>query len=86
MTAESRYDCAAYEVRVRGELGPVLLSALPHTSTRCVPQHTILISEDTGERSLVEILRLVIAQGLEVESVCVVNRGDDEADDGADNE
>lgn len=79
MTVESGRDRATYEVRVKGALGPVLLSALPHANTRCVPQYTLLISDDTGERNLVEIVRLVIAQGLEFESIRAVTHGD--ADD-----
>jgi hypothetical protein len=60
-----------YEIRVQGWLGPLLLSVLPHAATAQVPRHTLLIAEGSDERDLVEIVELIVATGLEMESVRV---------------
>jgi hypothetical protein len=65
-----RSDLATYEVRVNGLLGPLLLSALPHVAAEPVPRHTLLvITGDSSGRDLVDIMRLIVATGLDVVSV-----------------
>jgi hypothetical protein len=66
---EQTADLAAYELRVNGELGPLLLSALPHAAVARVPAHTVLVTAGSDDNDLLEIVRLIIAVGVEVESV-----------------
>ncbi len=75
---EQRPDLGTYEVRVHGVLGPLLLSAVPHVAAARVPGHTLLITEESDERDLVEIIRLIVETGLEVESVRETTRRDGE--------
>jgi hypothetical protein len=67
---------ATYELRVHGELGPVLLSALPHEAFVRVPEHTVLVTAGSDDRDLVELLKLIVALGLEVDSVRRATNGD----------
>ena len=71
MTAEKPgADLGTYELRVQGELGPLLLSVLPHSAVICVPRHSVLVlNAGPGHGDLLEIVRLVVAAGLEIESV-----------------
>jgi hypothetical protein len=66
---EPEADLGTYELRVQGNLGPLLLSALPHTAAARVSTHTLLIAEGRDDRDLVEIVRLIVATELEVEIV-----------------
>jgi hypothetical protein len=66
---EPEADLATYELRVQGHLGRLLLSALPHTAAVRVSTHTLLIAEGRDDRDLVEIMRLIAATELEVDSV-----------------
>jgi hypothetical protein len=62
-------ELSTYELRVLGQLGPLLLSALPHAVDARVPGHTVLITEASDELDLVEVVRLLVATGLEVDSI-----------------
>jgi hypothetical protein len=62
-------DLATYELRVRGQLGPLLLSALPHFAAQPVPQHTLLVTVGDNGRDLIEIMRVLVDTGLDVVSV-----------------
>ena len=64
---DQRPDLGTYELRVNGLLGPLLLSALPHAAATPVPRHTMIITQRSV--ALVEIVRQLVATGLEVESV-----------------
>ncbi|MGZ4638766.1 MAG: hypothetical protein ACXV2J_06875 [Actinomycetes bacterium] len=64
---DQRPDLGTYELRVNGLLGPLLLSALPHAAATRVPRHTMIITQRSDD--LVEIVRQLVATGLEVESV-----------------
>jgi hypothetical protein len=67
-------NLGTYELRVRGKLGPVLLSALPHAAAARVPEHSLLLTAGSDETDLLEIVRMVVAVGVEVESVREVTR------------
>jgi hypothetical protein len=69
-----RSDLGKYEVRVHGLLGPLLLSALPHVAAEPVPRHTLLVTDGSNGRDLVDIVRLIVATGLDVVSVRGVER------------
>lgn len=58
-----------YEIRVHGVLGPLLLSTLPHTSATRVEGHSVLITESSDCSDLVELLGMIVASGLEVDSI-----------------
>ena len=62
-------DLGTYELRVQGELGPVLLSALPHAAVARVPAHSVLVTAGSDDTDLLEIVRLIVALGVEVDSV-----------------
>jgi hypothetical protein len=69
-------DRAAYELRVNGRLGPVLLGALPHAAVSRVPRHTLRITvDDTGD--LVGVLKKIVDTGVEVDAVRKVTSGHD---------
>jgi hypothetical protein len=60
-----------YEIRIRGLLGPVLLSALPHAAVSLEPQHSVVLTADVGS-DLSHVLRLVqclVDRGVEVDSI-----------------
>jgi hypothetical protein len=61
-------DLDSYEIRVHGLLGPLLLSAVPHVAAQPVPRHTLLVTDGSNGRDLVEIMHL-ISTALEVVSV-----------------
>jgi hypothetical protein len=66
---EDKADLSTYELRVRGHLGPLLLSAIPHEAAVRVPPRTTLITEASDQRDLVSIVRLIVAAGLELEGI-----------------
>jgi hypothetical protein len=67
-------DLRTYELRVRGRLGPLLLSAIPHATVARVPEHTLLLTTGSDDRDLYDIVRLMVEVGVEVESVRESNR------------
>jgi|1186.fasta_scaffold23082_2 hypothetical protein len=71
MTTEDAVDdVGTYELRVRGHLGPVVLSALPHSAVTRVPEHTMLVlTSDADDSRLVDVVRRLLDAGLEIESV-----------------
>jgi hypothetical protein len=69
-------DHGTYEVRTNGLLGPLLLDALPHAAVSLEPRHTLVLTETTDGRDLIDVLELLVANGVEVESVREVKRAD----------
>jgi hypothetical protein len=69
-------DLGRYELRVRGLLGPLLLASLPHAAARRMPDHSVLITGSTSTRDVVELVRLIVGRGLEVDSVRTVTHVD----------
>lgn len=79
MTAPERTeddDRGTYEVRTNGLLGPLLLDALPHAAVSHHPRYTLVLTETTDGRDLVDVLELLVANGAEVDSVREVKRED----------
>jgi len=58
---------AAYELRVHGLLGPVLLGALPHAAVSSAPRQTLRVTVEDGD--LLDVLRAIVGSGVEVEAV-----------------
>jgi hypothetical protein len=71
---EATEELGTYELRVQGQLGPLMLSALPHAAATRLPAHTLLVTEELDERDLVEIVRLIVETGFVVESVRTATR------------
>jgi hypothetical protein len=71
---EATEELGTYELRVQGQLGPLMLSALPHAAATRLPAHTLLVTEELDERDLVEIVRLIVEKGYVVESVRTATR------------
>ena len=69
-------DREAYEVRVNGLLGPILLGALPHSAVLLEPRHTLVVTRDGDGVDLVELLRLLQDSGVEVDSVRQISPAD----------
>ena len=59
---------AAYELRINGVLGPVLLGALPHAAVSLAPRHTLRVTVDEGD-DLIDVLRAIVDTGVEVDAV-----------------
>ena len=77
MTApEPTDDRGTYEVRTNGLLGPLLLDALPHAAVSHQPRHTLVLTETSDGRDLIDVLELLVANGVEVDSVREVKRLD----------
>jgi hypothetical protein len=66
---EHRAQLACYELRVHGRLGPLLLSALPHAVAARVPEQSLLLTVEADDQDILDILGVLAATGLEVESV-----------------
>jgi len=66
---KSRPEREAYEVRVNGLLGPILLGALPHSAVSLEPRHTLVVTREGNDSDLVELMRLLLDTGTEVVSV-----------------
>jgi hypothetical protein len=73
---EPRRDREAYEVRVNGLLGPILLGALPHSAVSLEPRHTLVVTREGNDRDLVELLRLLLDTGIDVVSVREISAGE----------
>jgi hypothetical protein len=65
-----------YEIRVHGLLGPLLLSSLPHTAAARVERHSLIILDSPDGSDLVDVLRLIVGSGLEVDSIRAVAHED----------
>lgn len=59
---------ASYAVRVRGRLGPLFLTAIPHRVAIPVEGRSIVVAH-VAPSDLVDVLRRISNFGLEIESV-----------------
>jgi hypothetical protein len=64
-----RREREAYEVRVNGLLGPILLGALPHSAVSLEPRHTLVVTRGGGAGDIVDLLRVLLDTGIDVVSV-----------------
>jgi hypothetical protein len=60
---------AAWELRINGLLGPVLLGALPHDAVALEPKHTLVVTSGQDGATLLDILQLLVDSGAEVVAV-----------------
>jgi hypothetical protein len=67
MSSSGDDDRGAYEVRIKGLLGPLLLGALPHAAVTHEPLHTLVVTEDSD--GLLDVLQVLVDTGFEVDSV-----------------
>jgi hypothetical protein len=65
----------AYELRISGLLGPLLLGSLPHAAVSLEPRHTVVVTGQPGGRDVLDLLRLLVEAGVEVDSVREIQRG-----------
>jgi hypothetical protein len=68
----------AYELRIKGLLGPVLLGALPHDAVALEPRHTFVVTSGEDGADLVDVLQLLVDTGVEVDAVRQIPAVDDE--------
>jgi hypothetical protein len=66
---EPRREREAYEVRVNGLLGPILLGALPHSAVSLEPRHTLVVTRGGRAEDIVDLLRVLLETGIDVVSV-----------------
>ena len=59
----------AYELRIKGLLGPVLLGALPHDAVALEPRHTLVVTSGDDGADLLDVLQLLVDTGVEVDAV-----------------
>ena len=60
---------AAWELRLNGLLGPVLLGALPHDAVSLEPSHTLLVTSGQDEANLLDVLQVLVDSGAVVDAV-----------------
>lgn len=78
MTAHDLDDGrAAYELRINGLLGPVLLGALPHAAVSRAHRHALRVTVDEGAH-LLDVLQAIVDTGVEVDAVREVSTTHDE--------
>ncbi|MEP7764676.1 hypothetical protein [Sanguibacter sp. 25GB23B1] len=65
----ARGSGATYEVRVLGQVGPVLLHAVPHHSSSSDAHHRTVVTRTPDDMTLVDVLAGVLATGARLESV-----------------
>ena len=70
-------DVGPYEVRLKGLLGPSLLGALPHAAVSLSPRHTLVVTDGSDGRDLLDVLQLLVDSGVEVDSVREVSRSEE---------
>jgi hypothetical protein len=70
----------AYELRIKGLLGPVLLGALPHDAVALEPWHTLVVTSGKDGADLLDVLKLLVDTGVEVDAVREISAADDEAE------
>lgn len=68
---------AAYELRINGLLGPVLLGVLPHATASRAHRHTLRVTVDEGAE-LLDVLQAIVDTGVEVDAVREVSSTHDE--------
>ncbi len=62
-------DIGAYELRINGLLGPVLLGALPHDAVSVEPRHTFMVTSGEDGAELLDVLQLLVDTGVEVDAI-----------------
>jgi hypothetical protein len=67
----------AYELRIKGLLGPVLLGALPHDAVALEPRHTLVVTSGDDGADLLDVLQLLVDTGVEVDAVREITAVDD---------
>ena len=67
----------AYELRIKGLLGPVLLGALPHDAVALEPRHTLVVTTGEDGADLLDVLQLLVDTGVEVDAVREITAVDD---------
>ena len=70
---------AAWELRINGLLGPVLLGALPHDAVSLEPKHTLVVTSGQDGATLLDILQLLVDSGAEVDAVHQSSSAPDDA-------
>ena len=75
--AEADGGRCAYEIRLKGLLGPLLLETLTYAAVSHEPRHTLVVTSGTCGRDLLDVLQLLVDTGVEVESVREVSRAAD---------
>jgi len=70
----------AYELRIKGLLGPVLLGALPHDAVAFEPLHTLVVTSGADGADLLDVLQLLVDTGVEVDAVREITAVDDETE------
>ena len=70
----------AYELRIKGLLGPVLLGALPHDAVALEPWHTLVVTSGKDGADLLDVLKLLVDTGVEVDAVREITAVDDETE------
>jgi hypothetical protein len=68
----------AYELRINGLLGPVLLGALPHDAVALEPRHTVVMTSGEDGADLLAVLKLLVDTDVEVEAVREITPARDE--------
>ncbi len=68
----------AYELRIKGLLGPVLLGALPHDAVVLEPWHTLVVTSGADGSDLLDVLQLLVDTGVEVDAVREITAVDDD--------
>ena len=77
MTTDPDDGRAAYELRINGLLGPVLLGALPHAAVSRAPSHTLRVTVDEGA-DLLDVLQAIVDTGVEMDAVLEISTAHDE--------
>jgi hypothetical protein len=75
MTTDPDDGRAAYELRINGLLGPVLLGALPHAAVSHAPSHTLRVTVDEGA-DLLDVLQAIVDTGVEMDAVREISSAD----------
>ena len=75
---EAEDGAAAWELRVDGLLGPVLLGALPHDAVSLEPTHTFVVTGGKDDADLLDILQVLVDTGVEVDAVRQISPANDE--------
>jgi hypothetical protein len=66
---ESEDRAAAWELRINGLLGPVLLGALPHDAVSLEPSHTFVVTSGQDGAQLLDLLQVLVDSGAEIDAV-----------------
>jgi hypothetical protein len=66
---EADGSTGAYELRINGLLGPVLLGAIPHDAVAHEPTHTFVVTSGKDGGDLLDVLQVLVDTGVEVDAV-----------------